>query len=175
MFGVKPRDRPDRHRAIAALLVIIVNTSKSHTPNTFSARARQILSGAAVPDLSLEGFVGLSLRGSGRLQLWPWIVLHPSSLGYGSPREVIALAVRWYLRYGLSYRDVEELLAERGIRVDHVTIGGCNASPPTSSKQPGRAAGCRGFGGSSTKRTCGWLAGGPTCIRRSTSTVMSST
>ena len=32
------------------------------------------------------------------------------------------LAARWYLRYGLSYRDVEELLAERGIVVDHVTI-----------------------------------------------------
>jgi transposase, IS6 family len=32
------------------------------------------------------------------------------------------LAVRWYLRYGLSYRDVAELLAERGIAVDHVTI-----------------------------------------------------
>ena len=35
---------------------------------------------------------------------------------------MILLAVRWYLRYGLSYRDVEELLAERGIEVDHVTI-----------------------------------------------------
>jgi transposase-like protein len=32
------------------------------------------------------------------------------------------VAVRWYLRYGLSYRDVEELLAERGIKVDHVTV-----------------------------------------------------
>jgi len=32
------------------------------------------------------------------------------------------LAVRWYLRFGLSYRDVEELLAERGIEVDHTTI-----------------------------------------------------
>ena len=32
------------------------------------------------------------------------------------------LALRWYLRFGLSYRDVEELLAERGIDVDHVTI-----------------------------------------------------
>jgi transposase, IS6 family len=42
--------------------------------------------------------------------------------GYRFPREVIALSVRWYLRYGLSYRDVEELLAERGIVVDHVTI-----------------------------------------------------
>jgi transposase-like protein len=38
------------------------------------------------------------------------------------PPEVILLAVRWYLRYGLSYRDVEELLAERGVEVDHVTI-----------------------------------------------------
>jgi transposase, IS6 family len=42
--------------------------------------------------------------------------------GYRFPREVIAVAVRWYLRYGPSYRDVEELLAERGIDVDHVTI-----------------------------------------------------
>jgi transposase-like protein len=35
---------------------------------------------------------------------------------------VIVLAVRWYLRFSLSSRDVEELLAERGIEVDHVTI-----------------------------------------------------
>jgi transposase-like protein len=32
------------------------------------------------------------------------------------------VGVRWYLRYSLSYRDVEELLAERGIEVDHVTV-----------------------------------------------------
>ena len=32
------------------------------------------------------------------------------------------LAVRWYLRYSLSSRDVEELLAERGVEVDHVTL-----------------------------------------------------
>ena len=36
--------------------------------------------------------------------------------------EVILLAVGWYLRFSLSYRDVEELLAERGIVVDHVTL-----------------------------------------------------
>jgi transposase-like protein len=35
---------------------------------------------------------------------------------------VIVVAVRWYLRYGLSYRDVEELLVERGVEVDHVTV-----------------------------------------------------
>ena len=38
------------------------------------------------------------------------------------PPEVILFAVRWYLRFGLSYRDLEELLAERGIEVDHVTL-----------------------------------------------------
>ena len=32
------------------------------------------------------------------------------------------LAVRWYLRFGLSYRDIEELLTERRIEVDHVTV-----------------------------------------------------
>jgi len=43
-------------------------------------------------------------------------------VGYRFPPAVILLAVRWYLRYGLSYRDIEELLAERGVNVDHVTI-----------------------------------------------------
>jgi transposase-like protein len=42
--------------------------------------------------------------------------------GYRFPPEIITLAVRWYLRFGLSYRDVEELLAERGVEVDHVSI-----------------------------------------------------
>jgi transposase-like protein len=46
----------------------------------------------------------------------------PSFAGFRFPPDVVLLAVRWYLRYGLSYRDVEELLAERGIDVDHVTI-----------------------------------------------------
>ncbi len=45
-----------------------------------------------------------------------------SFAGFRFPPDVITLAVRWYLRYGLSYRDVEELLAERGISVDHVSI-----------------------------------------------------
>jgi transposase-like protein len=43
-------------------------------------------------------------------------------LRFRFPPEVIVLAVRWYLRYGLSYRDLEELLAERGVEVDHVTL-----------------------------------------------------
>ena len=36
--------------------------------------------------------------------------------------EVILWAVRWYCRYGISYRDLEEMLSERGIDVDHTTI-----------------------------------------------------
>jgi len=42
--------------------------------------------------------------------------------GFRFPPELITVAVRWYLRYGLSYRDLEELLAERGIQMDHVSV-----------------------------------------------------
>ena len=43
-------------------------------------------------------------------------------VGFRFPPDVIIVAVRWHLRVGLSYRDVEELLAERGVEVDHVTV-----------------------------------------------------
>jgi transposase, IS6 family len=36
--------------------------------------------------------------------------------------EIILLCVRWYLRYALSYRDLEEMTRERGLQVDHTTI-----------------------------------------------------
>ncbi len=36
--------------------------------------------------------------------------------------EIIPWAVRWYCRYGVSYRDLEEMLEERGVAVDHTTI-----------------------------------------------------
>jgi transposase, IS6 family len=35
---------------------------------------------------------------------------------------IILLCVRWYLRYCLSYRDLEEMMAERGLNLDHTTI-----------------------------------------------------
>jgi transposase, IS6 family len=54
------------------------------------------------------------------------MVLAPSVAGLFKWRqfepEMILLAVGWYLRFSLSYRDVEELLAERGLLVDHVTV-----------------------------------------------------
>ena len=52
----------------------------------------------------------------------PATVPRSAFAGFCFPPEVIVLAVRWYLRYGLSFRDVEELLAERGVEVDHVTV-----------------------------------------------------
>ncbi|CDZ78739.1 hypothetical protein BN59_03052 [Legionella massiliensis] len=37
-------------------------------------------------------------------------------------QDVILLLVRWYIGYSLSYRDVEELALERGLKIDHSTI-----------------------------------------------------
>ena len=37
-------------------------------------------------------------------------------------KTLILIAIRWYLAYSLSYRDIEELLLERGVKVDHSTI-----------------------------------------------------
>ena len=42
--------------------------------------------------------------------------------GYRFPPDIILQSVRWYLRYNLSYRDLEEMLEERGVFVDHTSI-----------------------------------------------------
>jgi hypothetical protein len=60
--------------------------------------------------------------------------------GFRFPPDVIVLAVRWYRRFGLSSRDVEELLAERGIEVDHVTVyRWCSGARPCWPRPPGPA------------------------------------
>ncbi len=41
---------------------------------------------------------------------------------YVNRGEVILWAVRWYCRYGISYRELEEMLCEHGVDVDHSTI-----------------------------------------------------
>jgi putative transposase len=38
------------------------------------------------------------------------------------PRNIILTCVRWYAAYLLSYRQVEELMQERGVSVDHTTV-----------------------------------------------------
>ncbi len=42
--------------------------------------------------------------------------------GRHSEGQVILLCVRWYLRYSLSYRDLKEMMTERGLKIDHTTI-----------------------------------------------------
>jgi transposase-like protein len=65
---------------------------------------------------------------------------------------MISLAVRCYLRYGLSYRDVEELPAERGITVDHVSVyRWVQRFTRESSRRLGRAGTSLATGGSSTR------------------------
>ena len=55
--------------------------------------------------------------------------------GFRFPAEVITVPMPWYLRYGLSYREVEELLAERSVEVDQVTVyrwvQRCTSNSPT--------------------------------------------
>jgi len=102
----------------------------------------------------------------------PWSPPKSEFTGFRFPAEVIVVAVRWYLRYNLSYRNVEELLVERGVEVDHVTvfrwvqrfIPRCS---PTASGSPATRL---GIGGSSTRRTSGSTACGGTSTGRSTST-----
>lgn len=38
------------------------------------------------------------------------------------PKSVILYAVFFYVRYAVSYRDLEEIMAERGFEVDHATL-----------------------------------------------------
>ncbi|MGB7269699.1 MAG: IS6 family transposase, partial [Albidovulum sp.] len=38
------------------------------------------------------------------------------------PKIVILYAVFFYVRYGVSYRDLEEIMAERGVEIDHATL-----------------------------------------------------
>jgi len=74
--------------------------------------------------------------------------------GFGFLWEVIVLAVRRYLRFGLSYRDVEELLAERGVEVDPVTIyRWFSGSHRCSPRRPDHADARWVIGGTSTGPT----------------------
>jgi hypothetical protein len=74
--------------------------------------------------------------------------------GFRFRPEIIVLAVRWYLRFGLSYRDVEELLAERGSRsIMSLCSGGCSASRHCSSTRPDRAATRSATAGTSMRPT----------------------
>jgi len=86
-------------------------------------------------------------------------------------RSVILLCVRWYQAYSLSLRDLEEMMAERGIAVDHATIHRrtvhysvllLDSSIGASARSPA--------GGMSTKRISSCAANGGICTGPSTAT-----
>ena len=87
--------------------------------------------------------------------------------GFRFPPEVILWAVRWYLRFAVSFRDLEEMLAERDVRVDHVSLHRwVQRFAPEIERRvrphlrpPGRT-------GTSTRRTCASAAAGATCTAR---------
>jgi transposase, IS6 family len=77
----------------------------------------------------------------------PAPIVRSAFAGFRFPPDIIVVAVRWHLRFGLSYRDVEELLAERGVEVDHVSVYRwvqrftpllVDAAPPTPQPDPPR-------------------------------------
>jgi transposase-like protein len=79
--------------------------------------------------------------------LFKWRQLEP---------EFILLAIGWYLRFSLSYRDVEELLAERGLSVDHVTVWRwVQRYAPELERRLRRISSRRTTRGGWTRRTCG--------------------
>jgi hypothetical protein len=118
---LEPHENPQNRRPIGGIHIL---TELTVISNLEAARPGVIEASGPT------GSVALAHRraggeGAGMMPRRPCpIPAFPSSAfkGFRFPAEVIVLAVRWYFRYGLSYRDVEELLAERGIEVDRVTI-----------------------------------------------------
>jgi putative transposase len=51
-------------------------------------------------------------------------------------REVILWGMRWYVAYPISYRQLEEMMQERGVEVDHSTLNRCLCSSPVSRDNP---------------------------------------
>ena len=94
----------------------------------------------------------------------------PTCSGYHFPRDVIQRAVWMYLRFTLSYRDVEDLLAERGIEVSYesvrrwvLTFGPASQRVLPAQVVPEvdrhRQGDDRRIGGEFTQQAVGWWAG----------------
>jgi hypothetical protein len=78
--------------------------------------------------------------------------------------EIIVLCVRSYLRFGLSFRNLEEMMAERNLSVDHVTIWRFSVTRQSSTAAVGRNCGIRTGRGESTRPIAEWQASGPIYI-----------
>ena len=84
-------------------------------------------------------------------------------------REIVLWGVRWYVAYPISYRQLEEMMEERGVRVDHSSLNRwvfkyvpCWTNPFARGSAVSVAVGER------TKPMCGSEAGGSICTGRST-------
>jgi IS6 family transposase len=116
----RPTSAPTRQPTAHTQRSVVV-----HRPFEAAHNATTIRGRFSIADANTGGSVALVdlVLGGDRVGVYRRSAVESVSFaGYRFPPEVILFAVRWYLRYGLSYRDVEELLAERGIDVDHVTI-----------------------------------------------------
>jgi IS6 family transposase len=72
--------------------------------------------------LIAEGFLALLQIVGGDKLITLLMELHRPFKGRHFQRDIILWAVRWYCKYGISYRELQEMLAERGVNVDHSTI-----------------------------------------------------
>ena len=107
---------------------------------------------------------------------WPAPVPRSAFAGFRFPPDVIVLAVRWYLRFGLSYRDVENCSPSAVSRsTTSPSTGGCSGSRRCSPRLPAPAATPWVIVGSWTRPTSRWPATGATSTVRSTSSARSST
>ena len=89
---------------------------------------------------------------------------------------LILQAVSWYLRYPLSYRDIEELFLERGLEVDHSTLNRwVLAYAPLIERRLQTSASHTAVQSGSMKRTSRSAASGAICTGPSTSTAPQST
>jgi transposase, IS6 family len=79
-------------------------------------------SGKRGAKISVSCMIALSHASNSFLQACSLDVIPSPSNGSTTPPDVILLRVRWYCRYSLSYRDLEEMMRERGLSVDHVTV-----------------------------------------------------
>ena len=110
------------------MVAVPFNLSLRDIPDLMAARGIVLADGTR--EGLCDGTVALEPRTIGPAVEHPGVVRSTGRVirarsefaGFRFPPEVITLAVRWYLRFGLSYRDVEELLAERGVEVDHTTL-----------------------------------------------------
>src|SRR4051794_3711810 len=102
------------HQHLINIRLILTRGSKKYHNNLMRSSGSVALSGAACPGRS--GTPALTLPRISSM------TTARAFRGFRFPAEVILWAVRWYLQFPISYRDLEAMLADRGVAVDHTTM-----------------------------------------------------